>query len=168
MVVWLSERWRPSEVGLRPTCCSRRSYAAAYEVATELALDTELTSEQRDYLNTVKTSADALLSIVNDILDFSKIEARKLDLEPIAFNLKASVEATIKALGVRAEQKHLELVCLVEPEVPVTVLGDPGRLRQIATGSKRLRIFPLARSKAGTVALKFRDGRTDNTPTWTR
>jgi CheY-like chemotaxis protein len=98
---------------------------------TELALDTELTAEQRDSLNTVKTSADSLLSIINDILDFSKIEARKLDLERIEFNLRESLHATLKALGIRAEQKNLELLSQVDPDVPASVRGDPGRLRQI-------------------------------------
>ena len=98
---------------------------------TELTFDTELSSEQREYLSIVKTSADALLSIINDMLDFSKIEARKLDLEGIAFHLRENVAATIKALAIQADHKHLELLCHVEPAAPATVLGDPGRLRQI-------------------------------------
>ena len=98
---------------------------------TQLALDTELTPEQREYLNIVKTSADSLLSVINDILDFSKIEARKLDLERIAFNLRVSIDSTMKALGVRADQKHLELIHRIAPDVPTAVLGDPGRLRQV-------------------------------------
>jgi two-component system, sensor histidine kinase and response regulator len=98
---------------------------------TDLVLDTELTTEQREYLGAVKTSADALLGILNDILDFSRIEARKLDLECIEFNLKESVDATLKALSVRAGQKNLELACRYQPGVPSAVRGDPGRLRQI-------------------------------------
>ena len=98
---------------------------------TQLALDTELTAEQREYLDIVKFSADSLLSVINDILDFSKIEARKLDLERIAFNLRISVDSTMKALGVRADQKHLELAYSIAPDVPAAVLGDPGRLRQV-------------------------------------
>jgi signal transduction histidine kinase len=98
---------------------------------TELALDTELTAEQRDYLDTVKTSADSPLSLINDLLDFSKIEARKLALESLAFNMKESVAATMKALSIQADHKNLELAYHFEPDVPTTVLGDPGRLRQI-------------------------------------
>jgi two-component system, sensor histidine kinase and response regulator len=98
---------------------------------TQLALDTELTAEQREYLDIVKISADSLLSIINDILDFSKIEAGKLDLEHIAFNPRVSIDATMKALGFRADQKQLELVYRIAPDVPAVVVGDPGRLRQV-------------------------------------
>jgi two-component system sensor histidine kinase/response regulator len=98
---------------------------------TELVLDTELTIEQRDYLNTVKTSANSLLNIINDILDFSKIEARKLDFECVTFDLRAAIDTTIKGLGIRAGKKNLELACHVAPDIPSQVIGDPGRLRQI-------------------------------------
>jgi PAS domain S-box-containing protein len=98
---------------------------------TELALETELTSEQREYLSIVQTSADSLLKIINDILDFSKIEARKLDLENIAFPLRDHVEATVQALLLPARQKNLELQCRFEPEVPQNIVGDAGRLKQI-------------------------------------
>jgi PAS domain S-box-containing protein len=98
---------------------------------TELALETELTAEQRDYLSTVKTSAESLLSILNDILDFSKIEAGKLTIETIAFNLRDSLGITLKALALRAHDKGLELTYGVQPDVPDALQGDPGRLRQI-------------------------------------
>ncbi len=98
---------------------------------TDLTLDTELTSEQRGYLDAVKSSADALLGLLNDILDFSKIEARKLTLEKIDFDLRHTIETMVKALGVRAQQKNLELACYFEPDVPSVVAGDPTRLRQI-------------------------------------
>jgi PAS domain S-box-containing protein len=98
---------------------------------TELALDTELTAEQRDYLGMVKTSADSLLTVINDILDFSKIEAGKLDLESIEFSLRQSLEPAMKALALRAHEKGLELNCYVHPWVPEVVVGDPGRLRQV-------------------------------------
>ena len=98
---------------------------------TDLALDTELTVEQRDYLHTVKTSADSLLGVINDILDFSKIEARKLDLEFIPFHLPSSLNTTLKALAMRADQKHLELTCQIAADVPANLAGDPGRLRQV-------------------------------------
>ena len=98
---------------------------------TELVLDTELTSEQRENLGLVKFSAESLLAIINDILDFSKIEAGKLELETIPFELRESLGETMKALGFRAHQKELELVFDVRPEVPEALLGDPGRIRQI-------------------------------------
>jgi PAS domain S-box-containing protein len=97
----------------------------------ELALDTELTNEQREYLEMVKTSADALLTVINDILDFSKIEAGKLDLDLIPFRLGDSLAQSLKPLAMRAYQKGLELTCDVRPEVPEEVLADPTRLRQI-------------------------------------
>jgi CheY-like chemotaxis protein len=98
---------------------------------TELALDTDLTPEQREYLTLVKDSADALLELLNDILDFSKIEAGKLDLEPIDFSLRDTLEAAIKALAIRAHKKGLELACDIPETVPDTLRGNPGRLRQI-------------------------------------
>jgi len=98
---------------------------------TELVLDTDLTSEQRDSLGLVKLSAESLLSIINDILDFSKIEAGKLDMESIPFELRESLGEAMKALSYRAHQKGLELIYEVQPEVPETLVGDPGRIRQI-------------------------------------
>jgi PAS domain S-box-containing protein len=98
---------------------------------TDLALDTELTREQRDYLETVKSSSDSLLTVINDILDFSKIEAGKIDLESVDFNLRDSLESTPKTLALRADEKGLELLCEVAPEVPDIVCGDSTRLRQV-------------------------------------
>jgi CheY-like chemotaxis protein len=98
---------------------------------TELALDTTLTAEQREYLTLVKGSADSLLTILNDILDFSKIEAGKLELEPVAFALRENIGTTLKTLALRAHQKELELASYVNPDVPDTLVGDSGRLRQI-------------------------------------
>jgi signal transduction histidine kinase/ligand-binding sensor domain-containing protein/CheY-like chemotaxis protein len=98
---------------------------------TELALDTELTSEQRDYLQMVKASADSLLTIINDVLDFSKIEAGKLDLEELDFGLRDTLDDMMAILALRAHQKGLELACRILPEVPEFLLGDPTRLRQI-------------------------------------
>src|SRR5271168_634812 len=98
---------------------------------TDLALDTELTPEQREYLETVKMSSDALLTVINDILDFSKIEAGKIDLEALEFNLRDTMEATLKTLAIRADEKGLELLCEIAPNVPEMVSGDAGRLRQI-------------------------------------
>ena len=100
---------------------------------TELALDTELNAEQREYLQTVKISSDSLLSVINDILDFSKIEAGKIDLETLDFNLCDCVEATLKTFALRSEEKGLELFCEIAEGVPEIVKGDAGRLRQILT-----------------------------------
>ncbi len=98
---------------------------------TDLALETQLTPEQREYLETVKMSADSLLTVINDILDFSKIEAGKIDLEAMDFNLRDCLETSLKTLALRADEKGLELLCEVAPEVPEVVRGDSGRLRQI-------------------------------------
>ncbi len=98
---------------------------------TELALDTELTHEQHEYLTLVKTSAAALLNVVNDILDFSKIESGKLNIEIIEFSLEDMLRNTMRSLAVRAHEKNLELLLHVSPEVPDRLLGDPGRLRQV-------------------------------------
>jgi two-component system, sensor histidine kinase and response regulator len=98
---------------------------------TQVLLETELSSQQRDDLSIVKTSADFLLQIINDILDFSKIEANKLQLDPVEFDLRQCVAASENAVAITAAQKNLTLACEVEPEVPHKVVGDPGRLRQI-------------------------------------
>jgi PAS domain S-box-containing protein len=98
---------------------------------TELALDTELNPEQRDYLETVRTSAESLLSLINDILDFSKIEARKLDVDRIDFELGHALDETLSTLAPRAHQKGLELAYHVAPDTPHALMGDPARLRQV-------------------------------------
>src|SRR5258708_18756695 len=98
---------------------------------TDLVLETELKPEQREYLETVKTSADSLLTVINDILDFSKIEAGKIDLEAMDFDLRDWLESTLKTLALRADEKGLELLCELAPEVPEVLSGDSGRLRQI-------------------------------------
>jgi signal transduction histidine kinase len=98
---------------------------------TELALDTALSSEQREYLTLVKTSAAALLDIINDILDFSKIEAGKFALDPMPFDLRDHLRGTLRTLVPRAHQKGLELISQVQAEIPDIVVGDPRRVRQI-------------------------------------
>jgi PAS domain S-box-containing protein len=98
---------------------------------TDLALDTLLTEDQRQYLMTVKSAADALLGIINDILDFAKIEAGKLELDPADFSLRAAVGDTLRALATRAHKKGLELACNVQSDVPDALIGDAGRLRQV-------------------------------------
>jgi PAS domain S-box-containing protein len=97
----------------------------------ELALDTDLTLEQREYLSMVRESGKSLLRLINDILDFSKIEAGKLELDLTDFSLRQSASEMAKILGVRARQKGLELNVEISPEVPDDLLGDPGRLRQV-------------------------------------
>ena len=98
---------------------------------TGLALDTHLTTEQREYLGLVKSSADSLLHLINDILDFSKIEAGKLELEETEFAIRDLFSDTLKTLAVRADKKRLELSARVSAEVPSVVVGDPTRLRQL-------------------------------------
>src|SRR5260370_4088837 len=97
----------------------------------ELVLDTELAPEQRRALELVRTSSEALLTILNDILDYSKIEAEHLELESIPFDLPKVVHATATLLAVRAREKHLELTVDVPPDVPRLVRGDPTRVRQV-------------------------------------
>jgi PAS domain S-box-containing protein len=98
---------------------------------TELALDTDLSREQREYLEMVQSSADGLLVVINDVLDFSRIEAGKLQLEPAPFPLRDSLADAVRSLGPSAQQKGLELACHVAPDVPDLLLGDLVRLRQV-------------------------------------
>jgi PAS domain S-box-containing protein len=98
---------------------------------TELALGTDLTDVQREYLEMVQTSADALLSLINDILDFSKIEAQKLDIDLVDFDLQRTLDDTLRAIAPRAHEKRLELAGHIAADVPATLGGDPARLRQI-------------------------------------
>ncbi len=98
---------------------------------TELVLETDLTQEQRGYLTTVRSSAEALLTVINDILDFSKIEAGKLDLENVQFDLRESIWETLTSLSIRADQKRLELAYSIDDGLPDFLVGDPSRLRQI-------------------------------------
>jgi signal transduction histidine kinase/CheY-like chemotaxis protein/ligand-binding sensor domain-containing protein/HPt (histidine-containing phosphotransfer) domain-containing protein len=98
---------------------------------TELALDTDLSPEQNEYLGIVKSSAEALLTLINDILDFSKIEAGKMDIDPISFDIRETLGEALKTLALRAHQKGLEIAFDVHPSVPSWLVGDPGRLRQV-------------------------------------
>ncbi|MGH9403189.1 MAG: response regulator [Terriglobia bacterium] len=97
----------------------------------DLTLDTELSPEQHGYLTMARSSADSLLTVINDILDFSKIEAGKLDLDCIDFNLRGSLEETVRTFAFQAHMKGLELACEVAPDAPEMVHGDPTRLRQV-------------------------------------
>jgi signal transduction histidine kinase/DNA-binding response OmpR family regulator len=98
---------------------------------TDMVLDTRLTEEQRESLEMVKSSSDALMTVINDILDFSKIEAGKMSLSPIDFRVRDVLEETLKSLAVRAHGKRLELACDIGDDVPSSVTGDPDRLRQV-------------------------------------
>ena len=98
---------------------------------TELVLDTKLDDEQRQYLNMAKSSAHSLMTIINDILDFSKIEAGKLEIDEIDFDMREAISDTIKSFSLRAEEKGLELLYEIAPEITRGLAGDPGRLRQV-------------------------------------
>jgi PAS domain S-box-containing protein len=98
---------------------------------TELLQDTPLSSDQREYVETLGDAAESLLGLINDVLDFSKIEAGMLELSPVEFGLREALENTLRTLGHRAHEKGLELVCRVAPDVPEALVGDASRLRQI-------------------------------------
>ena len=98
---------------------------------TGLLLDSDLPLDQREYAETIRSSADSLLALINDILDFSKIEAGQMELEVLDFDLRTTIEDVTDMLAMRAHDKRLELTCLVQPDVPSLMRGDPGRLRQI-------------------------------------
>ncbi|MEW6110997.1 MAG: PAS domain S-box protein [Thermodesulfobacteriota bacterium] len=98
---------------------------------TELTLNTDLTGEQREYLQAVRTSADSLMSVINDVLDFSKMEAGKLDLADIDFSLRDSIGEAMSTVAVQAHSKGLELLSHISPEIPDALIGDPGRLKQV-------------------------------------
>jgi len=98
---------------------------------THLLMGTELTDEQREYLNMIRISGNSLLSLINDILDFSRIEADQLLLENQRFNLRMTVEDTVDIVALDAYEKGIDLTCIIEPNVPSELMGDPGRLRQV-------------------------------------
>jgi two-component system, sensor histidine kinase and response regulator len=98
---------------------------------TGLLLDTELTSEQQDYVKIVQSSGEALLTIINDILDFSRIEAGRLAIDPIAFDLVAAIDEVVALIAERAEEKRIELIVRYAPDIPRRVIGDAGRIRQV-------------------------------------
>src|SRR6185369_3690614 len=98
---------------------------------TELALDTQLDTNQRQSLRTVKSAAESLMAIIDDLLDFSKIEAGKLQLDLADFRLRSIVGEILRALATRAHRKGLELLCSIQPDVPDALIGDSGRLRQV-------------------------------------
>ena len=95
---------------------------------TSLLMDTQLDSDQRDFTNSIRHSAEVLTSLINDILDFSKIEAGNLELESINYDLRALVETSVEVLAPKADEKGIQLRILIEPAVPLALRGDPGRL----------------------------------------
>jgi len=135
---------------------------------TDLALDTELTVEQREYLQMAKVSANSLLSLLNNILDLSKIEARKLDVELIDFSLRDLLKETIEAMVVLSQQKGLSLTTEILTDVPHTLRGDPTRLRQVLinlvsnaikftpAGSVAVRVAPAAAEHGSGSKIHFR------------
>jgi PAS domain S-box-containing protein len=132
---------------------------------TELVLDSTLTHQQRDYLTTVKHSANALLGLIDDILDFSKIEARKLRIERVAFHLREVLDETMKVVSWRAIPAVLKVSCDIQPGTPDYLMGDPNRLRQIvinlvgnaikftSQGEISVRVSPVSVSENETVLL---------------
>ncbi len=130
---------------------------------TELALDTSLTATQREYLQTAHSSAESLLTIINDLLDFAKIESGKFELDYHDFSLRESLGDTIRTLGVRADQKGIELACQFDPELPDHFVGDSTRLRQVVVN---LVANAIKFTEKGEVVLRIKlDSRTDNTAT---
>ena len=127
---------------------------------TELALGTDLSDEQRSYLEVVKSSADSLLNLINDILDFSKIEARKLEIDLIDFDLTSVLDETVRSLAPRAHEKGLELAYQVSTTVASSLVGDPGRLRQIIVN---LVSNALKFTERGEVVLRVEQVRRDET-----
>jgi PAS domain S-box-containing protein len=127
---------------------------------TELTLDTPLTGDQRQCLQTVKSAGDNLLGIINDLLDFAKIEAGKLELDPTDFGLRAAVGDTLRALGARAHNRGLELTYNVQPDLPDALIGDAGRLRQVLLN---LVGNAIKFTGHGEVVVQVRKAPTDNT-----
>ena len=130
-----------------------------------LLQDTSLTTDQQEYAETIKNSADSLMRIINDILDFSKIESGKLELDTLDFDLRTTLEDLSSGLALSAHAKGLELLCLIEPEVPAMLQGDPGRLRQILTNliGNAIKFTP-----QGEVVIRASLDREDDRQAWVR
>ena len=130
---------------------------------TSVLLDTPLTVEQSDFTEIIRNSGDTLLGLINDILDFSKIESGKLDLEMIPFDLVACLEETLDLFAAQADQKSLNLVYSLDPDVPLTLVGDPTRLRQILTNLVGNAIKFTAQGEV-VVTVAVDKGMADNSP----
>ena len=128
---------------------------------TGLLLDTHLDRTQRDYAETIRSSADSLLTVINDILDFSKIEAGKLELESIELDLRANIEDVGSAMAFQAATKGLELIVNVEPQITGRVFGDPQRLRQCLVN---LVGNAIKFTKAGEIVIEVRDRSSGGNP----
>jgi PAS domain S-box-containing protein len=134
---------------------------------TELVLDTDLTHEQREFIELVQSSADSLLNVVNDILDFSKIESGKMEIETIAFSLEDVLRNTLRTMAIKAHKKNLELLLNIDNNIPDQLLGDPGRLRQIIVnlvgnaikfteaGEIEVSVTQVAKAKDGPIEICF-------------
>lgn len=125
------EAAQAKEVFLRNVSHELRTPLTAVMGMTELCLDTELTAEQREYLVVSKNALDSLLDLVTDLLDFSKLEAGKTELEEVAFQIEEVVQSTVQIMSESARDKGLGVAYTIEPGVPETMAGDPGRLRQV-------------------------------------
>ena len=135
---------------------------------TELVLDTNLSHEQREFVDLIQSSADALLNVVNDILDFSKIESGKMEIEQIQFSLEEMLRNTLRTMAIKAHKKNLELLLNIDNNIPDQLLGDPGRLRQIIvnlvgnaikfteTGEIEVSVVQVGQSLDGQIDLCYR------------
>jgi len=135
---------------------------------TELVLDTNLSHEQREFVDLIQSSADALLNVVNDILDFSKIESGKMAIEQIQFSLEEILRNTLRTMAIKAHKKNLELLLNIDNDIPDQLLGDPGRLRQIIvnlvgnaikfteTGEIEVSVVQVGQSLDGQIDLCYR------------
>ena len=132
---------------------------------TGLLIDTRLENEQREYAETIRSSADTLLGLINDILDLSKIEAGKLTIEPIPFDLEIAAAEVVELFAAKAAEKRLNLILRYAPDAPHRVIGDPGRIRQILTN---LVGNAIKLTETGHVLVNLECERRDDATAWMR